>query len=77
MEKRDILWENCSVFGVDSQDPNFACGYHEVPMDYHDESAGTARLAVAKYVATAPQKLGTLFVNPGEQTLCYIPYIPP
>lgn len=65
-EGGDILWGNCSMFDVDSQDPNLTCGYHEVPMDYHDSSAGKARLAVAKYVATTPQKVGTLFVNPGE-----------
>ena len=54
------------MFGVDSQDPNLTCGYHEVPMDYHDSNAGKARLAVAKYAATTPQKVGTLFVNPGK-----------
>ncbi|KAF9646745.1 alpha/beta-hydrolase [Thelephora ganbajun] len=64
-EGNDILWENCSTFGVDSRDPRLTCGYHEVPMDYHDPRAGKARLAVARYAATAPQKLGTLFVNPG------------
>ena len=35
-------------------------------MDYHDSSAGTARLAVIKYAATAPKKLGTIFFNPGD-----------
>ena len=65
LESRDILWNNCSIFGVDSQDPNLTCGYHEVPMDYHDPGAGEARLAVAKYAATASQKIGTLFINPG------------
>ena len=62
---QDILWRNCSAFGVDSQDPNLTCGYHEVPMDYHNLDAGKARLAVVKYAATASQKAGTLFVNPG------------
>ena len=38
-------------------------------MDYHDPSAGKARLAVAKYAATASKKLGTLFANPGGWTL--------
>lgn len=65
-----MAWENCSTFSVDSQDPNLACGYLKVPMDYHDSNAGEARLAVAKYAATASQKAGTLFVNPGEQILC-------
>ena len=57
------------MFGVDSQDPNLLCGYHEVPMDYHDWHAGKARLAVIKYAATVPQKKGTLFINPGKSTL--------
>ena len=35
-------------------------------MDYHDNSAGTARLAVIKYAATVPNKAGTLFFNPGD-----------
>ena len=35
-------------------------------MDYHDSSAGNARLAVAKYLATAPNKLGSVFFNPGN-----------
>ena len=35
-------------------------------MDYHDANAGKARLAAVRYAATASQKLGTLFVNPGE-----------
>ena len=35
-------------------------------MDYHDSSAGNARLAVAKYAGTASKKLGTIFFNPGK-----------
>ena len=35
-------------------------------MDYHDSTAGTARLAVIKYAATAQKKQGTLFFNPGD-----------
>ena len=46
-------------------DPNFQCGYLKVPMDYHDSSAGNARLAVTKYAATA-KKLGSIFFNPGD-----------
>jgi hypothetical protein len=34
-------------------------------MDYHDSSAGNARLAVIKLAATA-NKLGTVFFNPGS-----------
>jgi hypothetical protein len=60
-----ISWGGCGSFGVDSTDPHFQCGSLDVPMDYHDTSAGTARLAVIKYAATAPRK-GTIFVNPGD-----------
>ena len=60
-----ISWGSCGIFSVNSTNPNFQCGYFEVPMDYHDGSAGTARLAVIKYVATV-EKLGTIFFNPGE-----------
>ena len=35
-------------------------------MDYHDSSAGIARLAVTKYAATVPEKQGTIFFNPGD-----------
>ena len=36
-------------------------------MDYHDSTAGHARLAVIKYSATAYEKKGVLFVNPGTR----------
>ena len=34
-------------------------------MDYFDSAVGKARVAVVKYQATAADKRGTLFVNPG------------
>ena len=34
-------------------------------MDYNDNSADNARLAVIKYAATA-KKLGSIFFNPGD-----------
>ena len=35
-------------------------------MDYHDDSAGTANLAVIKYTAAEPgMSKGSVFVNPG------------
>ena len=35
-------------------------------MDYHDDSAGTANLAVIKYTAAEPGKSkGSVFINPG------------
>ena len=62
-----ISWGSCEIFGINSTDPNLQCGYLEVPMDYHDSSAGKARLAVARYAGSPSEKLGTLFFNPGDK----------
>ena len=61
-----VSWGTCANFGVNSTDSNFQCGYLEVPMDYHDNSAGIARLAVIKHAASAQEKKGTIFFNPGD-----------
>ena len=61
-----ITWGGCGSFSVNSTDPNLQCGTLEVPMDYHDSSAGKARLAVIKYASTVPKKQGTVFFNPGD-----------
>ncbi|KAI0712702.1 hypothetical protein C8T65DRAFT_739278 [Cerioporus squamosus] len=47
-----------------TNDTSLACGLFEVPLDYHDSSAGTARLAVVKASATGERR-GSLFFNPG------------
>ncbi|KAL1685456.1 Alpha/Beta hydrolase protein [Schizophyllum commune] len=62
-----IDWFSCGQFDPqysagDAQ--NITCGYYEVPLDYADDSVGTAKLAVVKYPATG-ERTGTLFVNPG------------
>lgn len=36
-------------------------------MDYNNSTAGRARLAVIKYSATASEKKGVLFANPGNR----------
>ena len=64
----DLTWGNCTDFGVEDPNPSLSCGYYEVPMDYFNSSAGKARLAVVKYQATATNKKGSLFVNPGTIT---------
>ena len=61
----EISWGNCESYGVTSTDPNFQCGYFQVPMGYHDGPAGNARLAVIKYAATA-KRTGSFFFNPGS-----------
>ncbi|KAG9122809.1 hypothetical protein FRC07_000645 [Ceratobasidium sp. 392] len=54
-----ITWSPCE------QDASIECGRFEVPLDYQNESAGKASLAVTRYRATRGPKLGTLFLNPG------------
>ncbi|KAG8916714.1 hypothetical protein FRC02_003627 [Tulasnella sp. 418] len=44
---------------------NTECVGLAVPLDYANPSAGSARLAVIRYKATATPRLGTLFLNPG------------
>ena len=63
----EIDWFSCSEFDPqysigDAQ--NITCGYYEVPLDWADETAGTAKLAVARFPASG-ERWGTLFVNPG------------
>ncbi|TDL24013.1 alpha/beta-hydrolase [Rickenella mellea] len=53
-----IKWRTCG--------DNIECGRLEVPLDYFNESAGTASLALARYLATnKTARLGTLLTNPG------------
>ncbi|KAG8955757.1 hypothetical protein FRC03_011091 [Tulasnella sp. 419] len=44
---------------------NTECVGLAVPLDYANPSAGSARLAVIRYKATATPRLGSLFLNPG------------
>lgn len=55
-----ISWEACGT-----EDAPRDCGRLEVPLDWHNDAAGKASLAIARYKATKPPKIGTLFVNPG------------
>ncbi|TRM60751.1 TAP-like protein-domain-containing protein [Schizophyllum amplum] len=63
----DVEWTSCKDFNADFEqfDEKFQCGYYNVPLDWADESAGTARLALAKYPAADENKKGTIFLNPG------------
>ncbi|KAG8707836.1 hypothetical protein FRC11_007094 [Ceratobasidium sp. 423] len=54
-------WGRCGESAPSSRD----CSWFEVPLDWADQSAGNAKLAVARYKATKQPKLGTLFINPG------------
>ncbi|KAF9645676.1 alpha/beta-hydrolase [Thelephora ganbajun] len=64
--KTDLIWHSCDTFGVERPLPGLYCTHVEVPMDYHNNSAGTANLAVIKYTAVEPGKSkGSIFINPG------------
>lgn len=57
-----IQWGPCDPSIV--PDPSLSCGFFEIPLDYHDLSAGKGRLAVIKANATGERR-GTVFMNPG------------
>lgn len=64
--QQDIVWQSCEAFGVERPLPGLYCTHVEVPMDYHNMSAGIATLAVIKYTAVEPGKSkGSVFINPG------------
>ncbi|KDN47539.1 alpha/beta-hydrolase [Tilletiaria anomala UBC 951] len=52
-------WEPCQ------NQPGFMCGAISVPKDYFNASAGRAFIAVAKLPASATERLGSIFLNPG------------
>ncbi|OBZ69708.1 hypothetical protein A0H81_10224 [Grifola frondosa] len=56
-----VEWKDCEAPLIDV---NFQCGYFEIPLDWHDPSAGKGRLAFTKYKASGPSK-GTIFIDPG------------
>ncbi len=60
-----IEWGPCDA--SITNDTSLACGFFEVPLDYHDASAGTARLAVVTASATGERR-GSLFFNPGSRS---------
>ncbi|CAE6440248.1 unnamed protein product [Rhizoctonia solani] len=56
----NLEWKNCSVEFLGRE-----CTRFEVPLDWHNDTAGKGSLAVIRYPATKQPKLGTLFMNPG------------
>ncbi|KAL1745844.1 Alpha/Beta hydrolase protein [Schizophyllum fasciatum] len=62
-----IEWSSCTDLnpGYGNYSDAFQCGFYEVPLDWADDSAGTARIAVVKYPAADKEKKGTIFFNPG------------
>lgn len=64
--QQDIVWQSCDTFGVERPFPGLYCSHVEVPMDYHNSSAGIANIAVIKYTPVESGKSkGSIFINPG------------
>ena len=47
-------------------DSKYQCGVFEVPLDYHDASAGNGQIYYARLPATEGVRKGTIFVDPGN-----------
>src|SRR4029453_1617765 len=56
-EKQRLNWKSCGQ--------GLYCGTILVPLDYADPDGTAITLLVAKRPATAKQRLGSLFINPG------------
>ena len=65
-----IQWGPCDPSVV--TDPSLSCGFFEIPIDYHDLSAGKGRIAVIKANATGERR-GTYFMNPGMRAASRTP----
>ena len=50
---------------------NLTCTYLSIPLNYHDASAGNGQLLVVKANATAYERKGTIFLNPGASQRYY------
>ena len=59
-----VAWHAC---GHDLQGASKAlqCATYPVPLDYRNPAAGTATIALDRLPATGPDRLGSLFLNPG------------
>ncbi|EIW53437.1 uncharacterized protein TRAVEDRAFT_74763 [Trametes versicolor FP-101664 SS1] len=58
----DVKWWACEEQG---HAPGAECGYAIVPLDYLNTSAGVAKIALGRYKATASNRKGSVFLNPG------------
>jgi pimeloyl-ACP methyl ester carboxylesterase len=54
---QEINWQSCNQ--------DFQCATLVVPIDYKKLSTGTFEIALLRYEARTPKKLGSLIVNPG------------
>ncbi|TFY83522.1 hypothetical protein EWM64_g478 [Hericium alpestre] len=57
-----VKWYKCTEPG---SVPGSECGHVIVPLDYLNSSAGTAKVALARYKATKGPSKGSVLLNPG------------
>ncbi|KAI0355780.1 alpha/beta-hydrolase [Trametes cingulata] len=62
-EPTGLAWGPCPEFPEAGL--NLSCTYFDIPLDYHNASAGTGHLLVVKANATAGESKGIIFMNPG------------
>nr|VWO95568.1 N/A [Ganoderma boninense] len=58
----DVVWGNCTT---PMALPGAECGYALVPLDYTNQTAGVAKIALGRYNATSQNRQGAVFFNPG------------
>jgi pimeloyl-ACP methyl ester carboxylesterase len=56
-----IVWEACP----DAPVAGLECAVYDVPLDYRDPAGETIQLALRRMPASGPDRIGTLFFNPG------------
>jgi pimeloyl-ACP methyl ester carboxylesterase len=57
-----VQWHDCDE---PTGPQRMECATYVVPLDYQDPDAGTVRLALNRIPATGPDRIGSLFLNPG------------
>lgn len=58
-----VRWNDCDE--GDEGDEGLQCATYALPLDYRHPRAGTVRLALNRAPATGPDRIGSLFLNPG------------
>jgi pimeloyl-ACP methyl ester carboxylesterase len=60
-----VAWHEDCGGDVQGATKPLQCATYQVPLDYRDPRAGTATIALDRLPATGPDRVGSLFVNPG------------
>ena len=59
-----VAWHGCGR-DVPGASKALQCATYQVPLDHRDPRAGTATIALDRLPATGPNRIGSLFLNPG------------